>query len=150
LSGSEEAHTPGRRPKPEISFRQLAQMWKSYRQRHDGTDEELANKFLRSHGGQIEKLLGLKIGRKIEPKQAPWGSLRNAIRRGKEASARIRSRRQSSWQFVGRAFGRHKSSLQVIRLGLARQKFATDPRLAAYLKAAEADALLGRRSTALF
>jgi hypothetical protein len=146
----EQSRRAGRRPNPELAYRQLARMWESYRRRHDeGTDEELAWGFIRAHGPQINKLLGLKIGRKIDPKKGPWASVRDAVSRGKRVRARIKNRRQSSSQFMWNGFGRQKSSLRVIRLGLGRHKAIVDRATAEYLLAAEKNVLLGEKPIAL-
>jgi hypothetical protein len=150
LERERRSHRPGRRQKPGISYRALALMWKRHRlrcaaeTRPDGEpwiDQQIADKFLRTHGQRIKKL-GLT--------RQTYGSLRKAVAYGEKLSSRIKSRRQSSRQFFGHAFGRQKSSLRVIRLGLARQKQMVDPAIASYLRAAEAAALSGKKPIGLF
>jgi hypothetical protein len=130
----EQSRRAGRRPNPEIAYRH-------YRRRHEGTDKELWGRFIRAHGRQIA-VLGLKIG--------AWGSARNALASAKRASDRVKSRRQSSSQFMWSGFGRQKSSLRVIRLGLARQKVIVDRAQAEYLLDQGKKVLLGEKPTALF
>jgi hypothetical protein len=138
----EQSRRRGPRPKPEIAYRQLRRMWISYRRRHDeGTDKEHWGRFIRAHGRQIA-LLGLKIG--------AWGSARNALANAKRESDRVKGRRQSSSQFMWNAFGRQKSNLRVIRLGLARQKVIVDRAQAEYLLDQAKKVLLGKKPTALF
>jgi hypothetical protein len=144
----EQSRRRGPRPKPEIAYRQLRRMWISHRRRHDeGADEECAWGFIRAHERQI-KLLGLKIGRKMDPKRGPWASLRDAISRGKRESTQVKSRRQSNSQFMRHAFGRQDR--RTIRLGLGRHKQTVDRAMAEYLLALEKEVLLGREPTAVF
>jgi hypothetical protein len=120
----EQSRRPGARKKPAIAYRQLRGMWISYRRRHEGTDEKLAYGFIRTHEHQI-RLLGLKIGQKIDPKKGPWASLRDGISRGKRE---VRNQRQLSWR--------------IVRGSLTGSRIVADPNEALLIQAAIKAALL--------
>ena len=115
---AERSHRRGRRSNPDIAYRSLARMWKIFRLEHAGqmrpdgdpwTDEQLADKFLRTHKRQIAKL-GLKINKR--------GSLRNKTSLGDRKSDRVKRQRLSRWQII--------PSL--------RPYLVTDPQEAAYIR----------------
>jgi hypothetical protein len=144
----EQSRRRGRRLNPGIAYRQFDRLWESYRRRHEGTDEELTDEellcgFFRAHGPQIKRL-GLKIGQKINS----LGSTRNAASRGKRVRAQVKSRRQSSSQFMQHAFGRQDR--RTIRLGLGRHKQTVDRATAEYLLDQAKKVLSGEEPTALF
>lgn len=112
-------HRPGRRRIPKANFRQLELWWKGFRKRNSKLAlEDACNKFLRLHGKQIERHLGIRRGLSLRAVPAypsarenqgttvdRYNSFRNAVARGANETNRVNAGRRETWKIGPTSLG---------------------------------------------